>query len=52
MLSIALGAMIIACLLLTLLFRQYDFSPKISARVEPARALVTAVAEKIPTVHL
>jgi len=52
MLSIALGAMIIGCLLLVLLWKQYDFSHKISARTQPGPSIASANPEKISTVHL
>lgn len=52
MLSVALGAMLIGCLLLVLIWKQYDFSPKVSARSQPVQSIASATVEKISTVHL
>jgi len=51
MLGIALGAMVLGCLLLILILNQYDFSTQVSALDPPARTLA-ALIEKIDTVHL
>jgi hypothetical protein len=38
MLGIALGAIIIACLLMTILFSKYSFSTKVSGLMAPSQA--------------
>jgi hypothetical protein len=38
MLGIALGAIVIACLLMTILFSKYSFSTKVSGLTAPKRA--------------
>ena len=47
MLSIALGAMVIACLLLAILFKGYDFSPKVSARIHQDRTIASFRATSV-----
>jgi hypothetical protein len=56
LLGIALGAMILGCLLLVLILNQYGFSVKVSA-LSPGSAPATALASNtdtvnFPTVHL
>jgi len=53
MLGIALGAMILGCLLMVLILKRYDFKTKVSALTPAApSALAFALPEKISTVHL
>jgi hypothetical protein len=40
MLGIALGAIIIACLLMTILFSKYSFSTKVSGLMAPSQAVM------------
>ena len=42
MLGIALGAIIIACLLMTILFSKYSFSTKVSGLMAPSQAATLA----------
>jgi hypothetical protein len=52
MLSIALGAMILGCLLLVQVWSRYGFETKVSARSTPVPAIALEAFEKNPTVHL
>ncbi len=51
MLGIALGAMVLGCLLLVLVLNRYGFSTKVSS-VAPAAHSIAALTEKSFTVHL
>jgi len=51
MLSVALGAMVLGCLLLILVLNRYGFSTKVSA-LPQAPAAIAALTEKSFTVHL
>ena len=42
MLGIALGAIVIACILMTVLFSKYSFSTKVSGLMAPSRAATLA----------
>jgi len=46
MLGIALGAMILGCLLLVLVLNRYEFKTKAAALVTPPQALLAAQLEK------
>jgi hypothetical protein len=48
LLGVALGAMIIGCLLLLLILRRYDFSTKVSALTLPARTVLAALESPRP----
>jgi hypothetical protein len=55
LLGIALGAMIVGCILLALVLKRYEFSVKAAGNTVPARAAVASLLEKSgnPTaVHL
>lgn len=51
LLGVALGAMVLACLLLVLLLKSYDFSTKVSSRVPVSSSptLVGTVLSDTPT---
>jgi hypothetical protein len=42
MLGIALGAIVIACILMTILFSKYSFSTKVSGFMAPSQAATLA----------
>jgi hypothetical protein len=46
MLGVALGAMILGCLLLVLLLQSYDFSTKAAALSQPSNTALAAHFEK------
>ena len=45
LLGVALGAMILGCILLLLILRSYNFSTKVSALSPPARTALVSVTE-------
>jgi hypothetical protein len=52
LLGIALGAMIIGCLLMVLILKSYEFKFKVSALTPPAVTALAAFSGKNFTVHL
>jgi len=54
MLGVALGAMLLGCLLMILILNRYEFKTKVSALTPPAASSMALVMnpEKNPTVHL
>lgn len=55
MLGVALGAMVLGCLLLIILLKGYDFSTKVSARFQPSNSALASTFEKsdqFASVHL
>lgn len=52
LLGLALGAMVLGCLLLVLVLNRYEFKTKVSAALAPATTAVALATEKIDTVHL
>lgn len=52
MLGIALGAMIIGCLLMILILNRYEFKTKVSALIPPGAPALAAHFENFSTVHL
>ena len=55
MLGVALGAMILGCILLLLIWKRYDFQKSVSSLDAPSRqalAWASGKSEKLATVHL
>jgi len=50
LLGVALGAMILGCILLLMILMRYDFKTKVSALTPPARTVLVAAAETAPTI--
>jgi len=52
MLGVALGAMLLGCLLLLLILNRYEFKTTVSAAPSPAPVVLAAVSENSDTVRL
>ncbi|MBV8557130.1 MAG: hypothetical protein JO116_16325 [Planctomycetaceae bacterium] len=52
LLSVALGAMIVGCILLVLILRRYDFKTKVSALTPATPAAIAATAQPSPSLIL
>lgn len=52
MLAVALGAILIGCLLLVLKLKDYDFETKATAVIPAPRAVLACLAENLSTVRL
>jgi hypothetical protein len=48
MLGVALGAILIGCLMLVLVLNRYEFKTKVSARFDSPAPVALAAVEKIP----
>ena len=52
MLGVALGAMLLGCLLLILILNRYEFKTTVSAISSPSQVLLATISENSDTVHL
>jgi len=52
MLGIALGAIILACLMLVLIMNRYGFSTKVTSLQGPSNLTVAAISQNSDTVRL